>query len=329
MSGGRDRFGSVRTIEVVAAPDGATPCRLSVRRRDGSGAAPPFLLVHGLSSNARLWDEVAVVLAAAGHDVAAVDLRSHGESEAPGDGHDTATAAADIAAVATALFDQPAIVVGQSWGGNVVVRLAARHPHLVAAVGLVDGGWLDLRAAFDDWAACAAALRPPDVDGQPAAALRQRIAAEHPDWSLAAVAATLANLREEPDGTVRRRLAIEDHMRIVRSMWDDPPWPDFAAITAPVLLMPAVAAAQPRAGEKRALVERAVATLARARVREYVGGDHDLHAQQPAAVAADLLTLAAQARGGGTDGGVAGHHGVGRDHADHDKAASFDIRAGG
>jgi hypothetical protein len=28
-----------------------------------------------------------------------------------------------------------------------------------------------------------------------------------------------------------------------------------------------------------------------ASVRSYEGGDHDLHAQQPAAVAADLLTL--------------------------------------
>ena len=32
-----------------------------------------------------------------------------------------------------------------------------------------------------------------------------------------------------------------------------------------------------------------------ARVHEYVGGDHDLHAQQPDAVAADLLGLAKEA----------------------------------
>jgi hypothetical protein len=35
--------------------------------------------------------------------------------------------------------------------------------------------------------------------------------------------------------------------------------------------------------------------LARARIHEYVGGDHDLHAQQPEAVAADLLALAGEA----------------------------------
>ncbi|MFD0594557.1 alpha/beta fold hydrolase [Catellatospora coxensis] len=111
----------------------------------------PFLLVHGLSSNARLWDEVAGALAAAGHPSWAVDLRGHGESDAPESGYDTGTAAADLAALITALgLDRP-VVVGQSWGGNVVVRLAAKHPELPGALGLVDGGWIDLHAAFPDW----------------------------------------------------------------------------------------------------------------------------------------------------------------------------------
>jgi pimeloyl-ACP methyl ester carboxylesterase len=329
LSVARATFDGVRIVDVTSAPDGAPPCRLRVRCWDGSGAVgPPFVLVHGLSSNARLWDEVAAVLVGAGHEVAAVDLRSHGESEAPAGGHDTATAAADVAAVSDELFGRPVIAVGQSWGGNVVVRFAARYPDRVAGVGLVDGGWLDLTSAFDSWPACADALRPPDVDGLPADGLRRWISTEHPAWSAAAVAATMANLRERPDGTIVRRLSIENHMRIVRSMWDDPPWADLAEISAPVLLLPALPA-DLSAADKRALVQRAAATLPRAWVREYADGDHDLHAQQPAALAADLLTLAAQPRGGGIDGGAAGHHGVGRDDADHDKATPFNIRAGG
>jgi pimeloyl-ACP methyl ester carboxylesterase len=326
----RATFDDVRILDVASAPAGAPPCRLRVRCWDGPGdsVGPPFVLVHGLSSNARLWDEVAAVLVGAGHDVAAVDLRSHGESESPARGYDTATAAADVAAVAAAIFAAPVIAVGQSWGGNVVVRFAAKYPERVVGVGLVDGGWLDLTTAFDSWQACAAALRPPDVDGLPADALRRRIAADHPGWSPAAVAATMANLREQPDGTLVRRLSIPDHMRIVRSMWEDPPWPDLTAIMAPALLLPALPAGRSGA-DKRALVERAAAMLHRARVREYVGGDHDLHAQQPAAVAADLLTLAAQARGGGIDGGAAGHYGVGRDDANDDKATSFNLGTGG
>ncbi len=95
---------------------------LSVREWPGNGQ--PFLLVHGLSSNARLWDEVAARLSAAGHPVTAVDLRSHGDSDAPPHGYDTATAAADLAALGI----PGAIVAGQSWGGNVAVEFAAKHP---------------------------------------------------------------------------------------------------------------------------------------------------------------------------------------------------------
>ncbi len=108
-------------VRVEVAPG----VQLSVRCSP-PGPAVPFLLVHGLSSNARLWDAVAAVLADAGHPSYAVDLRSHGESDSPPDGYDTATAAADLAVVCRRLdLDRP-VVAGQSWGGNVVVRLAAR-----------------------------------------------------------------------------------------------------------------------------------------------------------------------------------------------------------
>ena len=62
----------------VALPGGP---RLALRRADGPGR--PFLLVHGLSSNSRVWDGVARRLAAAGHEVVAVDQRGHGRSEEP------------------------------------------------------------------------------------------------------------------------------------------------------------------------------------------------------------------------------------------------------
>src|SRR5829696_7410852 len=99
---------------------------LHVRRWPGGDpdrGMRPFLLVHGLSSNARLWDQVAEVLSDAGHPVHAVDLRSHGDSDAPPDGYDTTTAAEDLAALGLT----GTVVAGQSWGGNVVVTLAAKH----------------------------------------------------------------------------------------------------------------------------------------------------------------------------------------------------------
>ena len=103
------------------------------------------------------------------------------------------------------------------------------------------------------------------------------------------------NFVNAPDGTLHRRLSVPHHMRIVRSMWDDPPWTDFPLITAPVLLLPAVPAGASASDPKSALVVKAAGALARARIREYVGADHDLHAQHPDEVAADLLALAKEA----------------------------------
>jgi pimeloyl-ACP methyl ester carboxylesterase len=284
-------------VEVVSLPV-APDATLSVRCWPGAGR--PFLLVHGLASNARLWDEVAGTLTAAGHPVYAVDLRSHGESSSPPGGYDTATAASDVAAVADALRARQggwpfgAVVAGQSWGGNVVVRLAAERPDVVGALALLDGGWIDLAANFDSWEACAKALRPPDLDGIRAGFLRASLAAQHRDWSPAAIEATLANLRVGPGGELSRRLAIPHHMAILRSMYDDPPHRCFPALTMPTLLMPAVPDANPdRAAHVRARVKAAAAAMPRATIREYAGADHDMHAQQPERVAADLLGLAA------------------------------------
>ena len=293
MSYPADRFFSMDAdqLSVTVAPD----VTLNVRRWAGPGHHA-FLLVHGLASNARLWDEVGPALAEAGHPAYAVDLRGHGGSSAPADGYDTATAAADLAALVPALGLPGVVLAGQSWGGNVAVRFAAGRPDLVRALALVDGGWIDLAARFDSWAACEAALRPPDLDDLHVDDLRRQLRRHHPDWSVTAIEATVANLRVGPDGLVTRRLPIDRHLSILHSMYEDPPGRFFPALTMPTLLMPAVPADDPqRAAEVRARVGTAAAAAPRATVREYVGADHDLHAQHPGQVAADLLALAKEA----------------------------------
>src|SRR2546425_1224597 len=119
---------------VVVAPGVA----LHVEQRRGDRAAAPFVLVHGLASNARLWDGVAEHLHASGHTVIAIDQRGHGRSDAPETGYDLDTAVADLLALIGALELERPVLAGQSWGGTVVLELAWRRPDAVRGVACVD-----------------------------------------------------------------------------------------------------------------------------------------------------------------------------------------------
>ena len=274
--------------DAVQLPGGP---RLALRR--GSGPGRPFLLVHGLASNARLWDGVAALLLDAGHEVVAVDLRGHGLSEQVEDGYSTDQAADDLAALCAELGltgDRAPVVAGQSWGGNVVVSLAARHGG-VAALALVDGGWIALGDRFASFDECWAALAPPVFDSLAFADLPGRVSQWHPDWPAEGIAGTVANFVEGPDGLARPRLRREHHRAIVHSLWAGDPRPLYPRVTVPVLLAPAVRADAGETDEPRATPAAAAAALPDSRISWYVGADHDLHAQQPARLVADLLEL--------------------------------------
>ena len=259
-----------------------------------AGRTPGFVLVHGLASNAQLWRGVSEKLSDGGdgYAVTAIDLRGHGESDVPESGYDTTTAAADVAAVIRTLSLDGAVVAGQSWGGNVVVELAASHPDLVAAIALVDGGWIQLGETFSSWESALRVLTPPDLTSRSWSEIAGMIRAAHPDWADWAIEATMANLREEPAGGVRARLARDHHLSILRSMWDYPITERFPEVLVPALLVPA---GSREADLKRSAVDAAAAALVQSEIRWYDGADHDVHAQHPHAVAADLLALAHRA----------------------------------
>jgi pimeloyl-ACP methyl ester carboxylesterase len=282
----------VRLCEVVddAVMLSALPWNL-----DGPGR--PVLLVHGLASNARLWDGVAARLAERGHPVLAVDLRGHGQSSKPDAGYDFDTVARDLHRLVERMGwagRRPA-VAGQSWGGNVVLHLAAHHPADVAALVLVDGGTIDLKSRFADWPTCEAALAPPPLAGTPAAEVEGWMRSRHPDWPEEGIAGTLANLEVLADGTVRPWLSRPHHITILRHLWEHRPAELYPRVGVPVLLVMADDPANPRwmAG-KRQEVEAALAALPRAEVR-WLEGDHDLHAQHPQLVAALVHEAAAAA----------------------------------
>jgi pimeloyl-ACP methyl ester carboxylesterase len=255
---------------------------LNVRERDpGDGAVAPFLLVHGLSSNARLWDGVSAVLAGHGHRVVAVDQRGHGRSDPAPDGFAMPAVAGDLVAVSQTMgLDRP-VLVGQSWGGNVVIHAAALHPDSWRAVACVDGGWLRLARRFPDLDAAWAALAPPRFAGTPAADIRAMFERMMAGWPDGAVDAAMGNLRVHDDGTVSPRLSREDHRAIVAAMLADDPAGSYSAITVPVALLPVRGGGGDDA-EKVAAVQEAAAAIPDARV----------HLQDPHGVARVLVQLA-------------------------------------
>ena len=73
--------------------------RLLEWQPDRHDSRPAIVLVHGLASNALLWQGVAVELSSRGHHVVAIDQRGHGRSDKPSGGYDMATVTADLAAL--------------------------------------------------------------------------------------------------------------------------------------------------------------------------------------------------------------------------------------
>lgn len=249
----------------------------------GSVRRAPFVLVHGLASNARLWDGVASRLTERGHPVVTVDLRGHGRSSKPDGPFDVPTVADDVAAVITTLgLDRP-VVAGQSWGGNVVLELAARRPELVRGIACVDGGWIELRRRFATWEACRAALAPPHLVGRPAADMEAHLRARHPDWPESGIRGAMANFEVRADGTIAPWLTFERHMAVLRALWDHRPSQRYPDVALPVLLVPARhpdGEDPERAADKARDVDEAAAAIPTARLRWFTG-DHDIHAQHP------------------------------------------------
>ena len=94
----------------------------------GDPAAPPLVLLHGITGHARTWDTLALALADRWR-VLALDQRGHGDSEAAPDGDYTVGAMADdLGAFADALGLPTFSLLGLSMGGRVAMGFAGAHP---------------------------------------------------------------------------------------------------------------------------------------------------------------------------------------------------------
>ncbi|MEJ2447997.1 MAG: alpha/beta hydrolase [Anaerolineales bacterium] len=248
-----------------------------------------YLLLHGLSSNARTWDQVAERLCTAGHQVAAIDQRGHGLSEKPDSGYDFATVTRDLQQVIQQLAWDDPVLVGQSWGGNVLLEHAARYPGTAREYIFVDGGFLNL-GDRGSWEQIKVELRPPDLAGMPLKLITEHIRSAHPDWSEEGIQGTLGNFEVLPDQTVKPWLTLEHHLEILKAMYDQDPPALYPKIKEPILICAADDGGA-RMPVKREQVKAAADGLKKAEVIWFPNAAHDIHVDQPEQLTKAILAF--------------------------------------
>jgi len=214
---------------------------LRLHYRDWGGDGEPLLLLHGLASNARIWDLTAPLLSGR-FRVFALDQRGHGLSDKPEGGYDFASITGDVAAFVQALgLERPALV-GHSWGANVALQFAADRPDGVSALALVDGGFLEI-SAFEGmtWKRTVAVMSPPPLAGMKLDAFLQG-ARNWPGlgefWNDDVQQIVLANFRVDTDDTIHPHLSRDNHLKILRSLWEQKPSALWSRVHCPILLVP-------------------------------------------------------------------------------------------
>jgi len=208
---------------------------------DKSWRGQPVLMLHGLASNARIWELVAPHLLTRGYFPIALDQRGHGLTDKPDGDYGFDVFTRDLATFIDVCNIERPILIGHSWGAMVVLDYASRikvGPRAPRGIILVDGGLTQL----DDvpgatWESTRDRLTPPKLAGMPLADFMTRIQNGAAGWvpSDEAINIILGNFQIRADETIAPNLSFENHMKIVRAMWDFKTYDRFAALLCPAL----------------------------------------------------------------------------------------------
>lgn len=287
----------MRTSTTTPADRAVPGDGVRLHARDWSGSGQAVVLLHGLASNARIWDGVASRLAGAGLRVVALDQRGHGASEQPGSGYDFATLGRDLSAALAALGIERPVLAGHSWGANVALQFAADRPGALAGLALVDGALLGVA----EWAG-------PTLDEARRRLAPPRFAVPLTDWLARAGRFDAGGSGGQPwvrdylragvdvddQGVARSRFQFDNHMQVVDALYGQRPPELYPLVDCPVLLCPAAdpAADAAHAQAKRGAAVRASGLLPSATLTWFEDTMHDIPLQRPAELAAELARFA-------------------------------------
>jgi pimeloyl-ACP methyl ester carboxylesterase len=129
----RKRAAVVQTVRVAKLiRDG-----IALAYEEAGQGAPSLVFVHGLACHRGFW-AAQVKHFSRHYRVLAVDLRGHGDSDAPEQRYTMQLLADDVAWMCSQLGIERPVIVGHSLGGLVALELAAGHSEQVRAITLVD-----------------------------------------------------------------------------------------------------------------------------------------------------------------------------------------------
>jgi pimeloyl-ACP methyl ester carboxylesterase len=248
----------------------ATRPDATIHYLDSGGDGPPLLLLHGLCGHAGEWRGTMQHVHPHWRTLA-LDQRGHGRSTRRPDDLSREAFAADVAAVIeAAALDRPSVLVGQSMGAHTAFITAARYPHLVSHLVMIEG---DIGGG----------------DDAPLASLREALASwpsPFPDYESAMrfFGGDNAPGRAWADGFEPRadglwpRWDLDVMLRTMEPIFAHESWSEWESLPQPTLLV---------LGEKGSIdqdrVDRMLATRPASRQVTIPHAGHDVHLEQPQA----------------------------------------------
>lgn len=232
---------------------------------DYGGTGPGALLLHGLAGTAREWEETASWLRST-HRVVALDQRGHGRSERRPTDVSRAAFVTDAIAAVEELDLAPALLLGQSLGGQTAFLVAAERADLVQALVVTEASPSEtspdavgeVAALLDAWP-----IPFPSID-----AVLEFFGGDSPR-----ARAWARNLADEEEGFVPAFEA--DVLAAALEATALACWEEWSAVSAPTLV---VRGEEGDLGEEEA--SRMAATLSSAELTTLPGG-HDVHLDSP------------------------------------------------
>jgi pimeloyl-ACP methyl ester carboxylesterase len=204
---------------------------------DREGGEPPIVMLPGLSANAHAFDGLAAAGLSPRFRTIALSLRGRGESDKPDTGYTLDDHAGDVLALLDHLGIERATILGHSFGGLLTVYLAAKYPHRVASLVLLDVAvWILedttklIRVSIDRLTKTF-----PSADGY-IDALKQ---APYLDgfWDPMVERYFRAEIETSPDGTARARTSAAAIEQVIQAIGKEP-WGEYVKqISAPSILI--------------------------------------------------------------------------------------------